>query len=111
MLGNHEQAILHNMAALSQSVHELIQNMQRLVAIPVPCDAAAAPSPPAESYACDPESFDGDLDRCRGFIMQCELVFSQRVHSFPSNQTRLHPRVFAWHRARVGTGVKRESAA
>lgn len=87
--------------------------MNRLVSVPVPADAAATPAPPAESYACDPEPFDGNLDRCRGFVMQCELVFSQRPRSFPSDPTKINYIVslLSGTIARVGAGVQCESAA
>lgn len=31
-----------------------------------------------EAYICDPEAFAGDLEKCRGFLLQCRLVFAHR---------------------------------
>lgn len=42
------------------------------------------------SYACDPEPFQGDLDKCRGFLLQCRLIFSQRPNAFPSDEAKIN---------------------
>lgn len=43
---------------------------------------------PTASHVGDPESYDGDLRRCRGFLLQCLSMFAQRVHLFPTDRTR-----------------------
>lgn len=50
-------------------------------------DYAVAVAPTCDSYACDPEPFDGNLDRCRGFLLQCRLVFSQQSRLFTSDES------------------------
>lgn len=41
--------------------------------------ATAAPAALVDSHTCDPEPFVDNLDRRRGFVLQCRLVFSQRA--------------------------------
>lgn len=56
--------------------------------------APTAPPPvapsPRESYDSDPEPFTGDLNKCRGFLLQCSLVFSQHPLTFPFAQSKVH---------------------
>ena len=54
----------------------------------------------------DPEPFDGNLDLCRGFLLQCGLVFAQRPASFFSDASKtryvlglLRGRALAWAEA------------
>lgn len=61
------------------------------------------------SCACDPDPFDGDLIKCRGFVLQCRLVFVQRARLFPSDTTKinyiiglLRGRAQAWAQANAG---------
>lgn len=73
ILGNHKQAIValfQNVAVLAQSITNLTQQMEQQVPSPPPSspDATAAPASTvsSESYTCDPEPFDGDLNKQRG---------------------------------------------
>lgn len=52
--------------------------------------AAATP----DAYACDPEPDDADLSKCRGFVLQSRLVFSQRARLFHSDQAKINYIVF-----------------
>lgn len=114
LLGQHEhviQILLHNVAALSQSMQDLSRHMVRLV------NSLTSPGGDSQvdSYACDPEPFDGSLDHFRGFLLQCMLVFSQRASWFPSDVTKidfmiglLRGRELAW--AQVASSRKRLGA-
>lgn len=72
------------------------QHMARLASSGSPCPPAAGPAAtgtsagPRDSYACDPELFNGDLDKCRGFLLQCRLVFSQRLLWFASDEAKIN---------------------
>lgn len=84
MLDSHEQAL---MMSVSQCCpvnpgHARAGNMAGVSVASVGAAAAIASPTPRESYACNPELFDGDLAKCRGFLLQCGLVFSQRPHVF-----------------------------
>lgn len=46
--------------------------------------------PPGDSYACDSEPFDGNLGQCRGFLLQCRVIFSQRLHLFASDEAKIN---------------------
>lgn len=96
MLENHEQAIAplyHNVDALTQSITNRMHGTAGVaVSPPLPASAAAAvaPTSPSDAYMCDPEPFDGDIDKCRGFLLQCRLVFSQRSRMFPSDAAKIN---------------------
>lgn len=54
----------------------------------------------------DPDPFFGDLEKCRGFLLQCGLVFQQRPVSFSSDLAKInyvvglfHGRALAWAKA------------
>lgn len=90
LLGQHEQVIqmvLHNVATISQSMYELTQNMACFNSLHSPSGAAA---PPGDWYACNSEPFDGNLGQCRGFLLQCRVVFSQRLHLFASDEAKIN---------------------
>lgn len=55
-----------------------------------------------------PEPFSGELDRCRGFLLQCKLIFAQQSQSFMTNQAQIYyvlgllrERALAWAEALV----------
>lgn len=43
-----------------------------------------------DSHACNQECFDGDLDKCWSFLLQCRLVFAQRPLLFASDTARIN---------------------
>lgn len=110
----HEESIQiahQNVAALARSVGALVQQMSHLASSGATAGSgeggAAAPS--GSSHACDPEPFDGDLSKCRGFLLQCRLVFAQRPHLFTSDSGKinyiiglLRGRALAWAQASSG---------
>lgn len=42
------------------------------------------------------ETFSGDLDRCRGFLMQCTILFRQRPQTFASDVAKVSYVVGLW---------------
>lgn len=70
--------------------HRALTNQQHMARLA----SSGSPSPPAvgprDSYACDPELFNGDLDKCRGFLLQCRLVFSQRLLWYASDEEKIN---------------------
>lgn len=104
LLSSLEQALTvltRNMAALTQVVHDLVTRSTSVT--PPPAAAAGAAR---GSYTCDPEPFDRNLTKCRGFLLQCQLVFAQRLLDLPTNETRinyvirlLRGRMLAWGQA------------
>lgn len=109
-ISRHEQSIQiahQSLAALARSVDTLVQRLNQAPSLGAAGDQET--SVPASSYACDPDPYDGDLGKCRGFILQCRLVFSQRAHLFPSDRSkinyiigRLRGRALAWAQASSG---------
>lgn len=110
-LSRHEQSIQiahQNVTSLAQSVESLVRQMSSLSASGDATASASATATAAAggSYACDPEPFDGDLNRCRGFLLQCRLVFAQRSAQFHSDQAKIYyiigllrGRALAWAQA------------
>lgn len=89
LLGQHEQVLQimsHNVAAFMQSMQDLTQNLARLANPPAPSGATSA----AASYTYDPEPCDGNLDWCRGFLLQYRLVFSQCSQLFASDAAKFN---------------------
>lgn len=99
----HEQVIqmlLHNMAVLSQSSQHRSRHMVRFVNLTASPGVAAAAGPQANAYACDPEPFDGSLDRCRGFLLHGRvLTWAQAAILFdrPSHAGCTSDRLFSLH--------------
>lgn len=107
LLGQHEQT-LRNLTENNQALVTQIAQLTAQVAMltshlsqsaqPAQATQPSPPTPPPlpplppqrESYAPDPEPFAGDLDKCRGFLLQCSLVFNQRPQTFPSDQSKVH---------------------
>lgn len=89
-LSRHKQAIqilLDNMAALSREMRRLANS--RTSSPSAAATAGASPSR-GDSHARDPEPFNGDLDKCRGFLLQCPLIFSQRLRAFLSDEAKIN---------------------
>lgn len=94
-LSDNNQALVNQIAQLTNQVAMLTSHLAQTVPAAQPSQSApptpsAPPSQSRESYVTDPEPFAGDLDKCRGFLLQCSLVFNQRPHTFPSDQSKVH---------------------
>lgn len=95
LLGQQEQSIqllLDNIAVMARAVSELSQQMARLVisgtSSPPAAGSAATVSStlPKDSHACDPEPFDGDLDKWSGQRRQVHaLTFVLSLSSLMSS--------------------------
>lgn len=72
------------MGELTKEVAHLANPASRAAAFTEQAASAAVPQP-MDWHVCDPESFFGDLDLCRGFLVQCGLVFRQRPLSFSTD--------------------------
>ena len=96
LLGQHEQM----MRALAESNQSLALHMSNLAAqVSTLTSSAAFPAssnPPVDSTPCrdfsiaDPEPFHGEVEKCRGFLFQCNKVFRQRPVSFSSDGTKIN---------------------
>jgi len=98
-----------------QQISQLTNQVAMLsthLAPPVSLSQSVPSAPPLlspfvrESYAPDPEPFSGDANRCRGFVLQCSLVFLQRPQTFPTDSAKiryviglLRGRALAWAEA------------
>lgn len=95
LLGSHDQLIkaLHqDRAEMAKAITELTRQVSCLTSsVPQSGASASGSSPPVrEAHVCDPEPFHGDLDKCRGFLLQCRLVFEQRSLSFSSDSAKVN---------------------
>ena len=106
-IGVHEQlikALYECNQNLTYQVSELSHQISSLAAASSPRVAPAAPVP--DSRITDPEPFGGELDKCRGFLLQCSLVFKQRPQAFSVDSAKinyviglLRGRALAWAEA------------
>lgn len=72
LLGQHDQllrTVLEKLPVMTQMVSELTQQVSKLTGSAYPL-AAAASVGVRDSYACDPQLFEGDLVKWRGFLLQ-----------------------------------------
>lgn len=93
MINAREQSILiahQNPSSLAQSEDTLLRKLNHFSGIGAAINDGGGAASPRDSYACDPKPFEGDFNKCRGFIMQCRLIFVQRAHLFPSDQTKIN---------------------
>ena len=82
------------------------------IPVPVPNPApvlGAAPPRAHEPRLASPKPFEGDFDLCRGFLVQCELVFTHQPTRYPTEGSRiafimslLSGRALRWATAAVG---------
>uniref|UniRef100_A0A3Q3K8Z9 DUF4939 domain-containing protein n=1 Tax=Monopterus albus TaxID=43700 RepID=A0A3Q3K8Z9_MONAL len=80
--------------------------------------AASAPpallrstSPRRDPPIPEPDVFDGSVDRCRGFLLQCRRVFDQQPHTFCTDKrisyviNRLRGKALTWAKAADTSGL------
>lgn len=113
-IARHDQSIQiahQNLASLDNSVETLVQRLGQATVSGSPgTPSHEETSLPTASCACDPDPFDGDLSKCRGFVLQYRLVFVQRARLFPSDTAKinyivglLRGRALAWAQASAGS--------
>lgn len=79
---NHEQ-ILGEILQLLNPQRLTSQGSQPVAIPPTVFVASSEPKLPA------PERFDGDPERCRGFVTQCTLAFQLQPSSFPTENSKV----------------------
>uniref|UniRef100_A0A8C2ZQ57 Uncharacterized protein n=1 Tax=Cyclopterus lumpus TaxID=8103 RepID=A0A8C2ZQ57_CYCLU len=85
-------------------IGRLVQGLTRQARHPpAPAPALLSPDPARqlrESPVPSPDSYDGTLGRCRGFLFQCRQVFDRQPRTFASDQSKtvglLRGRVLDW---------------
>lgn len=91
-LTKQHQTLLNAVTQLHSQFTRLAPLLDSVTQPPEPAAAAAsppAPLPAKESHATDPETFSGDLGKCRGFLMQCAMMFSQKPLTFSSESSKI----------------------
>ena len=82
LLGEHHQllqGLLETQQALGNQISQMGRCLERISGQLAPSPALPPPPPPQplrESPVPPPEPYAGDLGRCKGFQLQCSLVFS-----------------------------------
>ena len=91
-LSNSNQVLLNQIGQLATAMNQLTAQLNPEAPPANPQQPVPLAPPPAnrDSYAPDPEPFSGDLDKCRGFFLQCSMVFMQRPLTFPTDQSKVH---------------------
>lgn len=125
LIGEHEQTLLalteshrrnnDQLTQLNTLVNAFSTQLNQIMHIVQPMlPSAPSPLPPAvssEVHMPTPEPYDGNPERCRGFLMQTNNVFTHRSHAFTADDTRiaylvglLRGRALEWAEARLGGG-------
>ncbi|KAK2912286.1 hypothetical protein Q8A73_006399 [Channa argus] len=107
-----EEALDRNSQQLSQVTDTLRIQCSMSASSAEPAPPPQPPTAPAvrESYVPPPEPFSGDLDKCRGFLLQCHLVFAQQPQTYASDAAKvayvvrlLRGRALEWAEAKLGS--------
>lgn len=106
LLGHHENVITsmaQQQTSILQTLTQLSHQVQQLSAkfsvssssasaSPSQSPAPVAQPPPAafrDAASPPPEPFSGELGKCRGFVLQCSLVFRRSPQSFPDDASKI----------------------
>lgn len=91
MLNDNMTKNSQNISDLAHQISLLSVQVSTLAAATIPRDGSGAASAAVrESHACNPEPFDRNLGKCRGFLLQCCLVFEQRPQSFSLDSAKVN---------------------
>ncbi|KAK2880214.1 hypothetical protein Q8A73_022912 [Channa argus] len=116
-LGQHDHQMRRIEEVLDRNTQQLSQVTDTLRVLCSMSASSAEPAPPPQpptaptvsvSYVPPPEPFSGDLDKCRGFLLQCRLVFAQQPQTYASDAAKvayvvgLRLRALEWAEARLG---------
>lgn len=97
LLGEHEKlirALVDSNRSMALHVSELACQISALTTSTVASQATPSPAPlpsPRQDFPItDPEPFHGEVEKCRGFLFQCNKVFRQRPVAFAAEATRIN---------------------
>ena len=99
LLGQHDRllrALVDSNQSVSAHISELSRQVSSLAASvqdsrpPSQPEVAPTSSASRDIHVSDPDPFSGDLEKCRGFLLQCGLVFLQRPLSFSTDSAKIN---------------------
>lgn len=73
---------------MAAQVTEITRQVSELTRMPW-TETTSWTEPLTETVCTNPEPFYGELDKCRGFLLQCNIVFQQRSGSFNSDVAKI----------------------
>lgn len=90
-LGEGQLALQKQLDDLSRSLSALFNQPSQLLtpAASQPVPAPTPPTPAREVHIPDPKPFSGELGKCRGFLLQCTLIFDQKPHTYASDRSKV----------------------
>ncbi|XP_078108675.1 uncharacterized protein LOC144519433 [Sander vitreus] len=104
LLGQHNQLIHKLLETNQQLFNQVTQLSSQITTVSSQCStppcssshsSSAMESAPffREPPVTSPEPFSGELNKCRGFLLQCELIFQQKPLSFASESSKIENRI------------------
>ncbi|KAK2899403.1 hypothetical protein Q8A73_012532 [Channa argus] len=102
------------LSQVTDTLNTLCLHVTISAASPEPPPPPQPPAAPAicESYVPPLEPFLGNLGKCRGFLLQCCLVFAQQPHTYASDPGKvayviglLRGRALEWAEVKVGSSL------
>lgn len=111
LLGQHGQ-LLQALVKNSTKVAKVADLTQQVALLAGPTPQLAGPTASAigtspripSTHICDPELFQGDLDKCWGFLLLCRLVFQQKARLFTNDFAKVSYLVSPVSRQGAGVG-------
>uniref|UniRef100_A0A3Q3K9J2 DUF4939 domain-containing protein n=1 Tax=Monopterus albus TaxID=43700 RepID=A0A3Q3K9J2_MONAL len=98
----------HDLATLTQQVAQLTTLMLSQQSHPATRSTSPRPDPPIP----EPDIFDGTVDKCRGFLLQCHRVFEHQPRTYRTNGekisyviNRLRGKALSWAEAADSSGL------
>lgn len=90
-LGEGQHALQKQLDDISRSLSALFNQPSQL-SIPAALQPVPVPTPPTpvrDVHIPDPRPFSGELGKCRGFLLQCTLIFDQKPLTYSSDRSKV----------------------
>lgn len=82
---------LNQLTSLTEELVKMLQSLRVTAPVPIPAPVATPVNAmPSQNSTVSPrlafpENFDGDLSKCKGFLLQCSLFVNQQPMLYPTD--------------------------